>query len=228
MRLSLFVFTLLTLIACTEDPPEASFTMSNQNCLAPCAVYFSNNSKNALSFHWDFGDGKSSVEPNPYHVYETGGRYTITLTATNYDGTSTQEESINLSNNNNVIGRIATITINSLPNLPPSCNNCWDPSDGPDLSFAITDGNNNFITNDGNIHYNFTENDLPSYWSCTSTCFLPQNTNFSIVFKDDDGNNSFEVMGQTPLFNLGSLTDYPPTLELTNNTVSVTLGLDWN
>jgi PKD repeat protein len=35
-----------------------------------------------LSFKWDFGDGNTSTEQNPTHVYEKGGDYTITLTVT--------------------------------------------------------------------------------------------------------------------------------------------------
>jgi PKD repeat protein len=42
----------------------------------------------ADSYQWDFGDGNTSTETNPVHVYESGGIYTITLTATNGQGSS--------------------------------------------------------------------------------------------------------------------------------------------
>ena len=38
------------------------------------------------SWHWDFGDGNTSIEQNPTHVYNTTGSFTVTLTVTdNYD-----------------------------------------------------------------------------------------------------------------------------------------------
>ncbi len=45
-------------------------------------VDFTNNSENADSYSWNFGDGNSSTEENPSHTYEDGGEYTVVLTAT--------------------------------------------------------------------------------------------------------------------------------------------------
>ncbi|MEM9327132.1 MAG: PKD domain-containing protein [Bacteroidota bacterium] len=41
-----------------------------------------------LSFEWDFGDGNTSEEASPIHVYELPGAYTITLRATSSTGCS--------------------------------------------------------------------------------------------------------------------------------------------
>jgi PKD repeat protein len=35
-----------------------------------------------VSYLWDFGDGSTSTEENPSHVYTAVGRYTVTLTVT--------------------------------------------------------------------------------------------------------------------------------------------------
>lgn len=43
-----------------------------------------------LSFVWNFGDGSSSNEPNPTHVYTARGKYEITLTVTDINGDSSQ------------------------------------------------------------------------------------------------------------------------------------------
>ena len=49
----------------------------------------------AVSWYWDFGDGTSSHEQNPVHIYEDGGYYKVTLTATTANGEAvTQEEKI--------------------------------------------------------------------------------------------------------------------------------------
>lgn len=44
-----------------------------------------------VSFFWDFGDGTSSTDPFPTHVYEEEGTYTICLTVTNPDLDCTDE-----------------------------------------------------------------------------------------------------------------------------------------
>lgn len=44
--------------------------------------HFQNNSINASSYLWDFGDGTTSDLKDPSHTYATGGSYTITLTVT--------------------------------------------------------------------------------------------------------------------------------------------------
>ena len=44
-------------------------------------VYFTNNSLDARYFEWNFGDGTSSTDVNPIHVYTASGTYTVTLSA---------------------------------------------------------------------------------------------------------------------------------------------------
>lgn len=40
-----------------------------------------NNSTNAVTYLWDFGDGSSSSDMNPYHLYSTEGTFTVRLSA---------------------------------------------------------------------------------------------------------------------------------------------------
>ena len=49
-------------------------------------VVFSNLSSNATSYLWDFGDGNTSTEVNPVHVYAVDDFYDVTLTAFNSCG----------------------------------------------------------------------------------------------------------------------------------------------
>jgi PKD repeat protein len=39
-----------------------------------------------VSWKWDFGDGATSAEKNPVHIYSMSGEYTVTLTITDSDG----------------------------------------------------------------------------------------------------------------------------------------------
>jgi PKD repeat protein len=63
--------------------PSADFTSS----VTDFDVSFTNTSSNATSYSWDFGDGiGTSTEENPTYTYPGDGIYTVTLTATNNDG----------------------------------------------------------------------------------------------------------------------------------------------
>lgn len=49
-------------------------------------VVFTNFSYNEVSSLWNFGDGSTSVEENPWHKYQSEGIYKVTLTVTSKDG----------------------------------------------------------------------------------------------------------------------------------------------
>ena len=78
------------------DQTEADFTyeLINEKDLV-----FTNNSTNANSYSWDFGDGLTSIEINPSHSYLEYGNYTVVLTANNLPCTDTQTETVMLVNN---------------------------------------------------------------------------------------------------------------------------------
>jgi len=57
-------------------------------------VAFQGLTNNATSWLWDFGDGNTSTEKNPVHVFSDGGYYTAKLTATSSDGSSVSKEVI--------------------------------------------------------------------------------------------------------------------------------------
>ena len=57
-------------------------------------VTFANNSSNAVSYQWSFGDGNTSTQPNPGHTYAADGTYTVVLTATNTCGTTTAAQTV--------------------------------------------------------------------------------------------------------------------------------------
>ncbi len=66
--------------------PEARMTASVTEGTAPLEVRFGGSS--AGKMRWDFGDGASSDEPNPVHVFEKPGLYGVTLTVTDAEGGS--------------------------------------------------------------------------------------------------------------------------------------------
>ena len=55
----------------------------------PLLVSFTNNSTGADStvlWHWDFGDGQVSALSNPFHIYSSAGKFTVSLLSTSPSG----------------------------------------------------------------------------------------------------------------------------------------------
>ncbi|MFP4172869.1 MAG: PKD domain-containing protein, partial [Candidatus Hydrogenedentota bacterium] len=65
------------------EPPEARFEAEPVSGMAPLEVQFEDLSDGGTDsitdWHWDFGDGATSGEQNPVHVYEAAGAYTVSL-----------------------------------------------------------------------------------------------------------------------------------------------------
>ena len=90
--MSLAVMALLSLTcltSCKDDEDEnlviAGFTyqVDSSNFLK---VSFTNTSQNYTTCNWNFGDGQTSSEVNPVHIYAAEGEYTVTLTAKDANG----------------------------------------------------------------------------------------------------------------------------------------------
>jgi gliding motility-associated-like protein len=75
---------------------NASFTVENF-CLGSATQFTLNNTTGVTSVSWDFGDGSPlSNVLNPSHNYLTAGNYTVTLTATAANGTSSKSRTITI------------------------------------------------------------------------------------------------------------------------------------
>lgn len=61
--------------------PEADFYTDSHLC-ANSAIQFVNESRDADTWLWDFGDGTSSIEFEPEHTFTEAGAFTISLTVT--------------------------------------------------------------------------------------------------------------------------------------------------
>lgn len=66
----------------------AGFGASPMSGAIPFNVTFTDNSTNAVSWQWNFGDNGTSTSQNPTYTYTTGGVYTVTLIVTNASGCS--------------------------------------------------------------------------------------------------------------------------------------------
>lgn len=76
---SLWVF-ILFFLSCQKQP-DAGFTMSKTAIVTGEVVIFTNTSKDASSYKWNFGDGTTSTLASPTHSYENAGNYIVELIA---------------------------------------------------------------------------------------------------------------------------------------------------
>ncbi|UKN00098.1 glycosyl hydrolase family 18 protein [Paracrocinitomix mangrovi] len=63
--------------------PTADFTSNSPVTMPNSAIYFTNNSTNASIYEWDFGDGNTSSDANPWNNYAAAGDYIVTLISFN-------------------------------------------------------------------------------------------------------------------------------------------------
>lgn len=88
-------------LACAGCAPQARFTYTPTKGSAPLSVQFTDQSGSlalgvdfsalapVTSWSWDFGDGETSTDASPKHIYYTEGTFDVTLTMTNVFGAST-------------------------------------------------------------------------------------------------------------------------------------------
>ena len=78
----------------TPVPPAASFSVDVESGSAPITVSFDNTFDGpTTSMEWDFGDGATSTEQNPDHIYTIAGVYTVQLIVSGPGGSDTVAKS---------------------------------------------------------------------------------------------------------------------------------------
>lgn len=102
---------------CNQPPlAVAGFTYSVLGSSLPVTVNFSNTSTNATSWIWNFGDGGTSTEQNPFHSYLTAGDYVVKLIASGPTNSDTSSQILHLFNQPaTVAGFIYSFSGNNLP-----------------------------------------------------------------------------------------------------------------
>ncbi len=93
-----------------NNPPTASFSASANTVCAGQTVTFTNSSVGAASYSWNIQGGtpSSSTDANPTATFNTPGTYTVSMTATNANGTDNATQ---------------TITVTPLPATPTAGSN---------------------------------------------------------------------------------------------------------
>ena len=99
-----------TALIVVDDVPDASFT----EIVNDLTVDFTNNTTDATSYSWDFGDGNGSTDSDPSHTYDMDGTYTVILIASNSCGDDTTSLEVEISNAPSA-GFIADVTNGCVP-----------------------------------------------------------------------------------------------------------------
>lgn len=69
------------------QPPSADFTADTLTGIAPAEINFADQSSGDIDiWEWDFGDGTTSTEQHPAHIYESPGTYTVSLSVSGAGG----------------------------------------------------------------------------------------------------------------------------------------------
>ncbi|WP_116105725.1 PKD domain-containing protein [Lewinella sp. IMCC34191] len=113
------------------DAPVAAFDYS----IADGRLTLTNQSVDAISSYWTFGDGNSSTESDPVHRYAKDSNYTVMLVATGPSCTDTLRQEINMTGTTSV-GELAAIGVTVYPNPTTG----WVTVSGPATIAAVYDG----------------------------------------------------------------------------------------
>ncbi len=78
-----------------DAPLIADFSADVTDGFSPLTVNFTDESQTfgnpVIAWYWEFGDGETSNEQNPTHIYEVMGTYTVTLMVLDLGGASSTE-----------------------------------------------------------------------------------------------------------------------------------------
>ncbi|WP_410507017.1 PKD domain-containing protein [Methanosarcina hadiensis] len=125
--------------------PAANFSINLTTGYAPLSVQFTDFSKNADGWKWDFGEGSGSTKQNEVHTYSRAGNYNVTLTVNNANGTDS---------------KFATVTVLAQPVFSASATSGRSPlsvsftdlSTGSPASWNWTFGDGTYSTEKSPVH----------------------------------------------------------------------------
>ena len=119
--------------------PVAAFAVEAENN----TLSFSSEAEYTSSYFWDFGDGNTSTEINPVHVYAEEGLYTVSLIVSDCDKEYTYSQSFNVYTDFDADGFSSETDCDDLdPNINPDAeeipnNGIDEDCDGNDLTTSI-------------------------------------------------------------------------------------------
>ena len=124
----------------TLNTANSIFSLSRNSICKGDTFSFTNNSTNAQTYSWNFGDGSTSTSKTPNHTYSSSGKFLVQLIAkdaNNYTDTSSQVVTIKaipmskFSSNNNICAKDQLVfTNNSVIQSTDTLQFKWSFGDG--------------------------------------------------------------------------------------------------
>lgn len=189
-------------------PPIAHFADST-DCATPLTKYFNDQSRGALTWNWDFGDGNTSTLQSPSHNYAATGTYTVSLTVTNGGCMHTFQRVIHViietaafNANTAVQCRQGPVTFTATGSNPANISAYnWSFGDG---NFGTGQTVTHNYAGVGNFTVTLVITDLNG---CTDTAIRPNMIRVNGPRADFSSANNSGCKGQTVTFNDLSTTD---------------------
>jgi|GEM_PF-1800736 len=151
--------TKATLIQYLPDitAPESAFDYTIDELQVSFDSSSSTDDNGIVSYFWDFGDGNTSDEPNPIHVYAASNTYNVSLTVTDADGkVDTSAANISVAGNGIPIAVATADVLEGDAPLTVSFNGS-ESSDDNDVVSYFWDFGNGETSNEMNPVYTFDD-----------------------------------------------------------------------
>jgi len=164
----------------TNNPPNAEFTFSPLDPEIDETVTFTDESTDSdgtiVSWAWNFGDGATSTQQNPTHIYTSAATYTVTLTVTDNNGAT------------NYIERPITVTETTPANTAPTAAFTYlptNPAVGEQVTFtdASTDPDGTIVS----WAWDFGDSETSPLQNPTHTYTSAGIYTVNLTVTDDDG-----------------------------------------
>jgi len=158
----------------SSNQPVADYTANITFGKEPLAVAFTDQSAHSpTGWTWSFGDGATSAEKDPEHVYSSAGIYTVSLKVSNDDGNDTENKSD---------------YIHVYPSTPPLADFAANQTSGySPFPVAFTD-----VSENGPVNWtwDFGDGTYAAEKDPEHTFAAPGNYTVSLFVMNDEGGNS--------------------------------------
>ena len=136
-------------------PPVANFIGTPTSGTTPLTVIFTDYSTNTpTSWNWNFGDGSvvNATVKNPVHTYASANTFTVSLNATNADGSNTMTRTNYITVNAPAPPPVANFTANVTEGLSPRTIKFTDTSTGAPTAWNWSFGDGALSVEQGPVH----------------------------------------------------------------------------
>ncbi len=146
------ISTAITVLKQPAVLPVANFSSDVTTGYTPLSVQFTDLSKDATAWNWDFGDGAISTEQNSPHTYNASGIYTVTLTVSNEAGIDNETKTSYITVTSAPSKLAAAFTVSPISGNAPLKVVFTDKSTGSPSSWKWSFGDGTYSTARNPVH----------------------------------------------------------------------------